>query len=137
MASMLGLLVLLFPLLLLGFMLFMQRVEEPLNKVASERDIEHFLEDANRAELDSFVREGTDSALRRFRYRLRRLRLPSLRRRSNERASGQTAVPPEPTSGSADQRTSGQTAVPPEPTSGSADHRTSGQTAVPPQPTSH
>ena len=99
MATMLGLLVLLFPLLLLGFMLFMQRVEEPLNKVASERDVEQFLEGANRAELDSFVREGTDSALRRFRHRLRRLRHPSVRRRPPERASGQPAVPPEPTSG--------------------------------------
>jgi hypothetical protein len=94
---MLGLLVLLFPLLLLAFMLFMQRVEEPLNKVASERDIEQFLDDANPAELDSFVREGTDSALRRFRNRLRRLRLPSLRRRPPERTSSQAAVPPEPT----------------------------------------
>jgi hypothetical protein len=80
---MLGLLVLLFPLLLLGFMLFMQRVEEPLNKVASEREIERFLDDANPAELDSFVREGSESALR----------------RAQERPAGQTAPPPEPTSG--------------------------------------
>jgi hypothetical protein len=76
-----GLLVLLFPVVLLGFMLFMQRVEEPLNKIAVERQIEQFLDDANSDELDTFVREGTDSALRRFRQRLslRRLR-PSWRR---------------------------------------------------------
>lgn len=116
MSPMLGLLVLLFPLLLLGFMLFMERVEEPLNKVTSERDIEQFLDEANRAELDSFVREGTDSALRRFRDRVRRLRLPSARRRPGVRPragvprrspaqeSGQTAAP------------SGQTAAPSEPT---------------------
>ncbi|HVE25706.1 MAG TPA: hypothetical protein VNC22_09890 [Sporichthya sp.] len=71
-----GLLVLLFPIVLLGFMLFMQRVEEPLNKIAVERQIEQFLDDANSDELDTLVREGTDSALRRFRHRLslRRLR---------------------------------------------------------------
>jgi hypothetical protein len=77
-----GLLVLLFPLLLLGFMLVMGRVEQPLRRVALEREIEHFLDDASPEELDTFVREGTESALRRFRQRLslRRL-LPSQSRR--------------------------------------------------------
>lgn len=79
---MVGLLVLLFPIVLLAFMLFMQRVEEPLNKVAVERQIEEFLDEANPDELDAFVREGTESALTRFRQRLslRRL-LPSASRR--------------------------------------------------------
>jgi len=80
-----GLLVLLFPPLLLGFMLFMARVEEPLNKVAVERQIEEFLDEANPDELDTFVREGTDSAMRRFRQRLSLRRLipsPSRRRSS-------------------------------------------------------
>jgi hypothetical protein len=78
-----GLLVLLFPLLLLGFMLLMGRVEEPLNRQAPERELEEFLDDANAEELDTFVREGADSALRRFRQRLnpRRLLRPSTRRR--------------------------------------------------------
>jgi hypothetical protein len=67
---MIGLLVLLVPPLLLGFMLFMDRVEEPLNRAAPEREIEEFLDEANPDELDTFVREGTDSALRRFRQRL-------------------------------------------------------------------
>jgi hypothetical protein len=80
-AIMAGLLVLLFPLVLLGFMLFMQRVEEPLNKVAVERQIEQFLDDANSDELDTFVREGTDSALSRFRQRLSLRRLRPGRRR--------------------------------------------------------
>ena len=73
---MIGFLALLFPLLLLGFMLLMERVEEPLSQVAEERDIEQFLDDANPEELDTFVREGTESALSRFRQRLglRRLR---------------------------------------------------------------
>jgi hypothetical protein len=67
---MIGFLFLLFPFLLLGFMLLMQRVEEPLSQVAEERDIEQFLDDANPEELDTFVREGTESALSRFRQRL-------------------------------------------------------------------
>jgi len=67
-----GFLVLLFPFVLMGFVLFMERVEGPLNQVATEREIEHFLDDANASELDTFVREGTDSALSRFRLRLGR-----------------------------------------------------------------
>jgi hypothetical protein len=67
---MIGFLFLLFPFLLLGFMLFMGRVEEPLSQVAVERDIEQFLDDASQEELNTFVREGTDSALKRFRQRL-------------------------------------------------------------------
>ncbi len=80
-----GLLVLLFPALLLGFMLLMGRVEEPLNRQAPERELEQFLDDANPDELATFVREGTDSALRRFRQRLhpRRLLRSSARRRSS------------------------------------------------------
>ncbi len=67
---MVGFLVLLFPFVLLGFLLFMGRVEEPLSKVAVEREIEQFLVDASPEELDTFVREGTESALSRFRQRL-------------------------------------------------------------------
>jgi hypothetical protein len=67
---MVGLLLLLFPFVLLGFVMFMGRVEEPISRIADERDIEHFLDDANRDEIEVFVREGTDSALSRFRSRL-------------------------------------------------------------------
>jgi hypothetical protein len=66
-------LVLLFPLLLMAFMLIMERIEEPLTRVATERDVEDFLDHANPDELDTFVREGTDTALDRFRRRLRLL----------------------------------------------------------------
>jgi hypothetical protein len=69
---MIGFLVLLFPLLLLGFVLLMERVEKPLSQVAVERHLEQFLDDANADELDTFVREGADSALSRFRQRLGR-----------------------------------------------------------------
>ncbi len=79
---MLAFLVLLFPVLLLGFMLFMGKVEEPLNRGDTEREIETFLDDATPEELDTFVREGTDTALRRFRQRLSLHRLlPSSSRR--------------------------------------------------------
>jgi hypothetical protein len=67
---MVGFTLLLFPFILLGFVMLMARVEEPLSQGADERDIEHFLDDANPEELDTFVREGTDSALARFRARL-------------------------------------------------------------------
>lgn len=72
---MIGFALLLFPFLLLGFTLLMQRVEEPLSSVAVERQIEKFLDDASPEELDTFVREGTDSALSRFRARLGLARL--------------------------------------------------------------
>jgi hypothetical protein len=68
---MVGFLVLLFPLLLMAFMLVMERIEKPLTRSAVERDVEDFLAHANPEELDTFVREGTDSALKRFRTRLR------------------------------------------------------------------
>jgi hypothetical protein len=67
---MIGFVFLLFPFVLLGFMLLMGRVEEPLSQVAVERDIEQFFDDASPAELDAFVHEGTESALTRFRQRL-------------------------------------------------------------------
>ena len=58
-------------------MLFMERVERPLTRAATERRVERFLDDANDDELDVFVREGTDSALSRLRRRLRRARVRS------------------------------------------------------------
>lgn len=81
-ATMAPLLVLLFPLLLMAFMLIMERIEKPLTRSAPERDVEDFLDHANPDELDTFVREGTDSALSRFRNRLR---LPGAVRRNKDR----------------------------------------------------
>jgi hypothetical protein len=68
---MIGFLVLLFPVLLLVFMLVMERIEEPLTRVALERDVDDFLENANPDELNTLVREGPVSAMSRFRARLR------------------------------------------------------------------
>jgi hypothetical protein len=72
---MIGFLVLLFPVLLMAFMLIMERIEAPLTRVASERDVQEFLDHANPDELDTLAREGTDSAMQRFRTRLRILPL--------------------------------------------------------------
>jgi hypothetical protein len=77
---MIGFLALLFPFVLLGFVLFMERVEEPLSRVAVEREIEEFLDGASQDELDTFVREGTESAMARFRARLGLRRRPRTRR---------------------------------------------------------
>jgi hypothetical protein len=82
--TMIGFALLLFPFVLLGFVMLMGRVEEPLTQIAEERDIEQFLDDANADELDAFVREGTDSALSRFQARLGLSRL----RRGWRKASG-------------------------------------------------
>jgi hypothetical protein len=80
---MIGFLALLFPFVVLGFVLFMERVEQPLSRVAVEREIEEFLDGASQDELDAFVREGTDSAMARFRARLG-LRLRPRTRRADD-----------------------------------------------------
>jgi hypothetical protein len=67
---MLGFLLLLFPFGLLGFVLLMGRVEEPIARISDEREIEQLLDEATPAELNTLVREGPESALSRFRTRL-------------------------------------------------------------------
>jgi len=76
---MIGFLMVLFPFLLLGFMLVMERVEQPLSQVAVERELEQFLDDASPEELEAFVHEGTESALSRFQARLGLGRLRRMR----------------------------------------------------------
>jgi hypothetical protein len=66
---MVGLLVLLFPFVLLGFMVVMERVESPLRQVAVENQVETFLDDARPDEIDTFVREGFPVALEQFKGR--------------------------------------------------------------------
>ena len=67
---MIGFTLILFPFVVLGFVLLMERVEEPLSHLPSEREIEQFLDSASSSELDTFVREGSESGLQRFRDRL-------------------------------------------------------------------
>lgn len=66
---MIGLLVVFFPLALLAFMLFMERVEAPLRAVADEEQVEDFLDHARPAEVDTFVRFGMRRALEALRRR--------------------------------------------------------------------
>lgn len=72
-------LVLLIPLLLMIFALFMERVENRLrNATVSEDDVEEFLDQARPEEVNTFIREGWTRALSVFRLR----RKPKVRERT-------------------------------------------------------
>jgi hypothetical protein len=72
--------VILFPPLLIAFLLVMERVEEPLRRPASPREVSEFLNTATVGEVDTLSSSGIRRAL--FRWRRRR------------RARGATANPP-------------------------------------------
>jgi hypothetical protein len=80
---MIGFALILFPFGLLAFVLLMGRVERPLSHLNGEKEIARFLDTASREELNTFVAEGTDSGLRRFRSRLR----PARRRKGWRKAA--------------------------------------------------
>jgi hypothetical protein len=65
-----ALIVILFPPLLIAFLLVMERVEEPLRRPASPREVTEFLASATPAEVDTLARSGIRRAL--FRWRRRR-----------------------------------------------------------------
>ncbi|SOC47560.1 hypothetical protein SAMN05660748_0889 [Blastococcus aggregatus] len=67
---MVALSVILFPPLLIAFLLVMERVEEPLRRPASPREVGEFLDTANAAEVDTLAQSGLRRAL--FRWRRRR-----------------------------------------------------------------
>jgi hypothetical protein len=92
---MVGLLVLLFPLLLMAFMLLMERVESPLRKVAVENQVEEFLDTAHPDEVDTLVIEGLASALQNWENRRQRrgfTRLLPLPNKSQGRRSRPTTA---------------------------------------------
>jgi hypothetical protein len=62
----------LFPLLLLGLLLAMERVERPLRAVDAGQGLEGFLANARPDEVNTFVSQGFPAALERYRRRLRR-----------------------------------------------------------------
>jgi len=62
--------VILFPPLLIAFLLVMERVEEPLRRPASPREVGEFLETATPAEVETLASSGLRRAL--FRWRRRR-----------------------------------------------------------------
>ena len=67
---MVALSVILFPPLLIAFLLVMERVEEPLRRPAGPREVSEFLSTATPGEVDTLASSGIRRAL--FRWRRRR-----------------------------------------------------------------
>lgn len=68
-----GLLVVFFPMLLLAFLLFMERVEAPLRRGAMGTDVEEFLDNADSEDVNNLFRYGIRRSIERWRNRRRRL----------------------------------------------------------------
>ena len=66
---MVSLSVILFPPLLIAFLLFMERVEEPLRRPAGPREVSEFLSSATPGEVDTLAHSGLRRALSRWRRR--------------------------------------------------------------------
>jgi hypothetical protein len=67
-----ALIVVLFPPLLIAFLLIMERVEEPLRRPTSQREVTEFLDTADRGDVETLARSGVLRAM--FRWRRRRAR---------------------------------------------------------------
>jgi hypothetical protein len=76
-----ALIVILFPPLLIAFLLVMERVEEPLRRPTSQREVEEFLGSATAGEVDALAQSGIRRAMSRWR-----------RRRQGVRGRGRRAV---------------------------------------------
>ena len=63
--------VILFPPLLIAFLLVMERVEEPLRRPASPREVTEFLSTATPGEVDTLASSGIRRAIFRWRHRRR------------------------------------------------------------------
>ncbi|MPQ98049.1 hypothetical protein GB931_08975 [Modestobacter sp. I12A-02628] len=68
---MVALVVILFPPMLIAFLLVMERVEEPLRRPTSGREVEAFLGSATAAEVDTLASSGIRRAMARWRARRR------------------------------------------------------------------
>ena len=68
---MVALIVILFPPLLIAFLLVMERVEEPLRRPTSQREVEEFLGTATDAEVGTLAHSGIRRAMGRWRSRRR------------------------------------------------------------------
>jgi hypothetical protein len=66
-----ALIVILFPPLLIAFLLVMERVEEPLRRPTSQREVEEFLGSATDAEVSTLAHSGIRRAMTRWRIRRR------------------------------------------------------------------
>ena len=74
---MVALSVILFPPLLIAFLLVMERVEEPLRRPASQREVSEFLSSATPGEVDTLASSGIRRALSRWRRRQRGTNAPT------------------------------------------------------------
>jgi len=61
-----------FPVVLLGLLLAMERVERPLNAADTRKGLEGFLDNASPDEVNTLVTFGLATALERYRRRLRK-----------------------------------------------------------------
>jgi hypothetical protein len=68
---MVALSVILFPPLLIAFLLVMERVEEPLRRPAGPREVSEFLDTATQGEVDTLATSGIRRAMARWRLRRR------------------------------------------------------------------
>ena len=68
---MVALSVILFPPLLIAFLLVMERVEEPLRRPAGPREVTEFLNTATQGEVDTLATSGIRRAIGRWRRRRR------------------------------------------------------------------
>ena len=68
---MVALIVILFPPLLIAFLLVMERVEEPLRRPTSQREVEDFLGTATAGEVGTLANSGIRRAMSRWRARRR------------------------------------------------------------------
>ncbi|SFK89893.1 hypothetical protein [Geodermatophilus ruber] len=68
---MVALIVILFPPLLIAFLLVMERVEEPLRRPTGSREVAEFLTTATPGEVDTLTTSGIRRAMSRWRRRRR------------------------------------------------------------------
>ncbi|ADB73300.1 hypothetical protein [Geodermatophilus obscurus] len=66
---MVALIVILFPPLVIAFLLVMERVEEPLRRPAGPREVAEFLSTASAGEVDTLANSGIRRAMVRWRRR--------------------------------------------------------------------
>jgi hypothetical protein len=72
-----ALIVILFPPLLIAFLLVMERVEEPLRRPTSQREVEDFLGTATAGEVGTLAQSGIRRAMSRWRNRRRSRGVPA------------------------------------------------------------
>jgi hypothetical protein len=82
-----ALIVILFPPLLIAFLLVMERVEEPLRRPTSQREVEEFLGTATVGEVDALAQSGIRRAMSRWRRRRRRPAVSTRQRAVTDRGT--------------------------------------------------